>query len=294
MTERPTIAFLGTGLMGLPMAQNLLRADYPVRAYNRTAAKAAPLAKSGGLICATPAKAASGSQIVISMLTDGPTTAGVMLSEDMDPALREGQLWIDMCSAKPGEAQAQAAALEKLGIGHLDAPVSGGEKGAQDATLAIMAGGTAEAFERAMPVLQAMGRPVHVGPAGSGQLAKLANQAIVGCTIAAVAEAMLLLQKGGADPAAVRAALKGGFADSTILQMHGARMTTGNFQPGGASANQLKDLDNALAEAESLNLTLPATQSVRDRFVALCETLDGKDLDHSALYLELLDRQAQP
>jgi len=135
-----------------------------------------------------------------------------------------------------------------------------------------------------------MGRPVHVGPTGSGQLSKLANQAIVAVTIAAVAEAMLLVQKGGADPAAVRAALKGGFADSTILQQHGERMTTGNFEPGGLSKFQLKDLDNLLNESGQLGLTLPTAQMTRDRFADFCANMDGSDKDHSGLYLELLKR----
>jgi 2-hydroxy-3-oxopropionate reductase len=135
-----------------------------------------------------------------------------------------------------------------------------------------------------------MGRPVHVGPVGAGQLAKLANQAIVGITIAAVAEAMLMLQNGGADPAAVRAALKGGFADSTILQLHGARMTAGDFIPGGLCTLQLKDLNNAVSEAESFGLILPTLINTRDRFQRLVTELDGAELDHSALYLELCDQ----
>ena len=138
-----------------------------------------------------------------------------------------------------------------------------------------------------------MGRPVLVGPSGSGQLAKLANQGIVGVTIGAVAEAMLLLQRGGADPAAVRDALKGGFADSTILQQHGERMTSGNFVPGGLSKFQLKDLNNVMAEAEGLGLSLPMTEGVRDRFAHFVEAMDGADQDHSGLYLELLQRNGE-
>ena len=133
-----------------------------------------------------------------------------------------------------------------------------------------------------------MGRPVYVGPSGCGQLSKLANQGIVAVTIGAVAEAMLLLERGGADPAAVRAALRGGFADSTILQQHGERMTTGNFTPGGPSKFQLKDINNIMNEAEHLNLTLPIVQHIQARFANLVENMDGGDKDHSALYLELL------
>ncbi len=166
--------------------------------------------------------------------------------------------------------------------------MSGGTKGAEAGSLAIMVGGEAAVFERAAPVFAAMGRAVHVGPAGAGQLAKLANQAIVAVTIGVVAEAMLLLQKGGADPAAVRQALKGGFADSVILQQHGERMTEGNFQPGGLSKFQLKDLENAMGEAGKYGLRLPLTGQLRDRFETLCREMDGGDLDHSAIYLELM------
>jgi 2-hydroxy-3-oxopropionate reductase len=180
--------------------------------------------------------------------------------------------------------------LKRLGVSYVDAPVSGGTKGAEEASLAIMAGGAPEDFDRVAAALSAMGRPVHVGPIGAGQLAKLANQAIVGIAIAAVAEAMLMLQKGGADPAAVRSALRGGFADSTILQLHGARMTYMDFTPGGLCALQLKDLNNALAEAESFGLRLPTLENTRDRFDHLVHEMDGAGLDHAALYLELLAR----
>ena len=138
-----------------------------------------------------------------------------------------------------------------------------------------MVGGQEETFLAALPILSIMGRPVHVGPSGSGQLAKLANQAIVAVTIGAVAEAMLLLDKGGADPAAVRDALRGGFADSTILQQHGTRMTTGNFAPGGLSKLQLKDLNNVLSEAQNVNLSLPVTQHIRDRFDHFVHQMGG-------------------
>jgi len=153
--------------------------------------------------------------------------------------------------------------------------------------LAIMVGGDRDVFDAATQVMQAMGRPVYVGPSGAGQLAKLANQGIVATTIGAVAEAMLLLEEGGADPAAVRDALKGGFADSTILQQHGERMTERNFAPGGLSRIQVKDLDNLLEQAAALNLDLPLSQDIRRRFVHFCEEMDGGDLDHSGLYLEL-------
>ena len=288
MTE--TIAFLGIGLMGQHMARNLAQAGFAVRAWNRTRAKAEPLAAHGVHVAQTAAEAVEGARFVISMLSDGPATAGLQADAGLRAALARGATWIEMASVKPEEARAQALDLDGLGVAHLDAPVSGGTQGADDARLAIMVGGTADVFAAAQPVLAAMGRPVHVGASGAGQLAKLANQAIVAITISAVAEATLLLEWGGADPAAVRDALRGGFADSTILQQHGARMSRRDFAPGGLSHLQLKDLDNVLDEAAAAGLTLPATQATRDRFARFCDALDGADKDHSGLFLELLDR----
>ncbi len=291
MTQSRSIAFLGTGLMGSRMAAHLVRAGHSVTVWNRTAAKAAPLAEIGATVADTPDQAVRGSGVIISILSDGPATAEMIAG--VSGVLSDGQIWIDMCSSKPEEARAQSATLAGHGVAALDAPVSGGTKGAEAASLAIMAGGDAATFEAAAPVLSLMGRAVHVGPAGSGQLAKLANQGIVAVTIAAVAEAMLLLDRGGADPAAVRDALKGGFADSTILQQHGARMTAGDFAPGGLSKLQLKDLDNVLNEAASLGLTLPEVSAVRDRFDHFVTQMGGADQDHSGLYLELLARQSR-
>ncbi len=282
------VSLLGTGLMGLPMARNLAQAGVPMTVWNRTAAKAKPLEAHGVAVAESLQDAVAAADIVISMLSDGPTVLAVV--DDVAGALKRGALWIDMSSTKPEEARAQAAALAKVGVNHLDAPVSGGTKGAEAASLAIMVGGAMADLVRAQPVLEAMGRPVHVGPSGSGQLSKLCNQAIVAVTIGAVAEAMLLAEKGGADPAALRAALKGGFADSTILQQHGERMTTGNFEPGGLSKFQLKDLDNVLVEARAAGLTLPMVEDVRDRFAHFVDNMDGADKDHSGLYLELCQR----
>ena len=289
MNGQAQIAFLGTGLMGGPMARNLLKAGFQVRAWNRTAEKAAPLAADGAVICQTASEAVSGADIIILMVSDGPTVHHLLFEQEVAQAMSSGALVIDMSSIKAKEARIHATQLAALGVGHLDAPVSGGTKGAEAASLAIMVGGEASDFATAEPVFAAMGRAVHVGPAGAGQLSKLANQAIVGVTIGIVAEAMLFVEKGGADPTAVRQALSGGFADSTILQQHGARMTTGDFVPGGTSRTQEKDMNNVLDEASDLALTLPLTKIVRDRYTRLVETLDAGDKDHSALYLELLD-----
>lgn len=286
----PTVAVLGTGLMGAPMARNLLKAGFPVRVWNRSAEKAEALAADGAVVCASPSEAVESADFVITMLSDGSATGALILDATVTDALRDGAVWLDMSSTKPNEARAQAAHLAQLGFDHLDAPVSGGTKGAEGGTLAIMVGGDSKVFAVAAPIFEAMGRPVHVGPSGAGQLAKLANQAIVAITIGAVAEAMLLIEEGGADPAAVRRALRGGFADSVILQQHGQRMTQRNFVPGGLSKFQVKDLDNLLEEAAALNLTLPTSQHVRDRFVDFCDAMGGADKDHSGLYLELRKR----
>lgn len=290
MNQQRKITLIGTGLMGVPMSRNLMAAGHDLTVWNRSAHRAAPLVKEGAKTTATAAEAIAEAGVIITMLSDGFATQALLADDAFRGALRRGMVWIDMSSAKPEHAREQSAQLVEMGVAHLDAPVSGGTKGAEAGSLAIMAGGDAQTFEDVRPVLEAMGRPVHVGPSGAGQLCKLANQTIVAVTIAAVAEATLLAEKGGADPAALRAALKGGFADSVILQQHGERMSTGNFAPGGLSKFQLKDLDNTLVEAGSLGLELPATQAVRDRFVHFCEEMGGADLDHSGLYLELKQR----
>ena len=284
------VAVLGTGLMGGPMARNLAKAGYSVRAWNRSRAKAEPLAASGIAVCDNPVEAVTGAQFVITMLTDGAAVADVLFAQGAANAMQEGAILIDMSSIRPDQARDHHSRLAQMVIAQIDAPVSGGTRAAEAGTLAIMAGGDADSFALAKPVLEAMGRPVLVGPSGLGQLAKLANQAIVATMIGVVGEAMLLMEKGGGDPAKLREALKGGFADGIILQQHGERMTTGNFVPGGRSIVQLKDIDNILKAAGELDLTLPLTEMQREGFHRLCHELGGSELDHSALYLELLDR----
>ena len=288
MSSTAKIAFLGTGLMGSHMARNILKAGFSLTAWNRTLAKAQALIADGADVPATAAEAIAEADIVITMLSDGPTVHDLLFDQELAAAMKAGTLLIDMSSIKPSEARTHAALMRERGLHHLDAPVSGGTKGAEAGSLAIMAGGDEAVFTRAVSVLSAMGRPVRVGPDGSGQLSKLANQTIVAVTIGVVAEAMLLAEKGGADPAAIRDALKGGFADSVILQQHGERMTTGNFEPGGLSRMQLKDINNALEEAGQHELILPLTEQVKTRYTTLIEEMNGADTDHSALYLELL------
>lgn len=290
MTQARKITLIGTGLMGIPMSRNLLKAGHDLTVWNRTVERAEPLAKDGARVAQTEVDAMRGAEFIITMLSDGFASGALVDNREVQAVLAPGAIWIDMSSAKPEHARAQAATLERLGFSHLDAPVSGGTKGAEAGTLAIMVGGKADVFDAARTVFDAMGRPVHVGPSGTGQLSKLANQTIVAVTISAVAEAMLLVEQGGADPAAVRAALKGGFADSTILQQHGARMTDGDFEPGGLTKFQIKDLNNTLDEAASMGLTLPATETVRDRFQHFSDVMGGAEKDHSGLYLELKAR----
>ena len=286
--NRP-VAFLGVGLMGLPMARRLLGAGCQLAVWNRDASKAAPLAAEGARVAGSAADAVKGADHVITMLTDGAIVDHVLFETGVSEAMAAGTTVIDMSSIRPSEARSHAERLAGLGIDHLDAPVSGGTRGAEAGTLAIMAGGEKAVFESTADLLKPMGRAIRVGPSGSGQLAKLANQAIVGIAIGAISEATLLVSEGGGDLAAFRSALSGGFADSTILQQHGARMQANDFEPGGRVSSQIKDLDNVLAEASQLGIKLPMVQSVRDRFARLADHLDGGDLDHSALYLELLD-----
>jgi 2-hydroxy-3-oxopropionate reductase len=282
----PRIAFLGTGLMGGPMAANLLKAGFSVTAWNRTLAKAEALRPAGATIAPSAAAAAEGADVVITMLESGSIVETVLFEAGVVAALKLGSLAIDMTSAEPQRARAHAERLGTLGIGYLDAPVSGGTAGAKAGTLAIMAGGSEADFERAKPIFAAMGRPSRVGPAGSGQLAKLCNQIIVSVTIAAVGEALLLAAAGGADPAAVRQALTGGFADSKILQIHGGMMLERNFVPGGPAWTLRKDGRTILAAAREAGLTLPIAERDAALFEQLCGH-GGEKYDCAAVLLEL-------
>ncbi|WP_227267987.1 NAD(P)-dependent oxidoreductase [Roseobacter weihaiensis] len=285
MTDRPRIAFLGIGLMGRHQAQNLITSGYHVTAWNRTRSKAEAL--KGAVVAEIPAQAVAEADIVITMLENGPIVQQVLFEgvACAASALRQGAVLIDMSSIKPAEARNHAMRLAEQGVRYLDAPVSGGTGGAQTATLAIMAGGAASDFEAVRPVLDTMGRATHVGPVGSGQLAKLANQMIVGVTIAAVAEALALSAQGGADPAKVRAALMGGFADSRVLSLHGQRMIDRDFETRGRSVTHLKDLDNALATAQEFGFHGPLLDRVTALFRGLVDH-EG-DPDHSAVLLEI-------
>lgn len=287
---KPDIAFLGIGIMGYQQARRLLEAGYRVTGWNRTRAKAERLQAHGGAVADSPAEAAKGADIVIAMLADGPTSDAVLFDEGVAGAMKRGATILNMASIPVETAKEEARRAAAMGLRFIDAPVSGGEKGATEGTLAIMAGGEPAVFEEVRPVLEAMGRPKLVGPAGTGSLAKLCNQLIVGNTITTVAEAMLLAKRGGADPAAVRAALAGGFADSPILRLHGERMIEGNFTPGGRSTLQLKDLRTARALARALGLELPVLEQVTELYADFVDKHGGAEKDHAGIYVELARR----
>jgi 3-hydroxyisobutyrate dehydrogenase-like beta-hydroxyacid dehydrogenase len=280
------IAFLGIGLMGSPMCLRLLAAGFPLQAWNRTSAKAEALRAHGAVPCASVAEAVTGAQVVISMLEAGPVVADAIAAAL--PALAPGALWIDMSSTQHGEALAFHARLTAQGCRFIDAPVSGGVAGAAAGTLAIMAGAAAADFAQAEPVLAALGRPTLVGAPGSGQVAKLCNQLIVGATLNIVAEALLLAQAAGADPAAVRAAIRGGFAESRILELHGQRMLDRNFMPGGQVKSQLKDLRNVLVAAADAGLVLPVAALVTESYASIAGA--HPHADHAAALLALEQR----
>lgn len=270
------IAFLGLGLMGRPMAQRLIDAGYAVRVWNRDGAKAHGFGARAAAGCA---QAVEDADCVISMLSDGAAVRSVI--EASHSHLKPGAVWIDMSSTRHDEALAFDAMLHAF----VDAPVSGGVAGAEAGSLAIMAGGSVADYARVEPVLQVLGRPTLVGPPGSGQVAKLCNQLIVGATIQVVAEALLLARAAGADPAAVRTAIRGGFAESRVLEVHGQRMLDRQFEPGGRVKTQLKDLQNVLAAAAEAGVVLPVASLAHQQFASIAA--DMPDADHAAGLLAL-------
>lgn len=281
----PPIALIGLGLMGRPMAQTLIAAGYDLRGWNRS-----PLAPElvAGIPLCTSLEAAAEAEVCILMLADPPAVADVL--RQLSPLLRAGQLVIDTGSSDPARSIEHAARLAAAGVGWVDAPVSGGPDGAASASLAIMAGGAPADFSRAAPILAALGRVTHLGGPGAGHTAKVINQLIVGLTIQAVAEATILAEAAGLDPAVLRQALAGGFADSKVLQIHGARMAAEAYIPGGRAATQLKDLRLAQALTAAAGLRLPHLDDTAARYERLVAQGDGA-LDHSALHKLLLNEQ---
>lgn len=280
-----TIGFIGLGLMGKPMARNLMQAGAKLVITNRSQGVIEELAREGMTPAATPRAAAEASDVVICMLSDTPALEKVLMGEDgvFNAANLQGKLVIDMGTSKLLVTRMLAAKALELGADYVDAPVSGGTLGAEAGNLTIMAGGTDGAFARALPILHVLGGKItHVGPTGAGQVAKAANQVIVGLNIGAVAEALSLAQAAGVDPGKVREALGGGFADSRILEVHGLRMVEGKFTPGARCPIQRKDMDQAMELAEHLDIELPATALSRDLYDRVIAAGDG-DLDHAGL-----------
>ncbi len=291
------VALLGVGLMGAPIARRLIDADHELIVWNRTTERARTLAAAGATVAGTPEAATEGAEAVILMLLNGEVVSEVLFGDGLAGALAPGRLVIDMSTIAPRLAVEHAHRLRALGHAPLDAPVSGGTSGAASGTLTIMVGGRHEDFDRSHSLLSALGRPQHVGPDGAGQVAKAANQLIVAVTIGAVAEALTLVARAGGDPAAVREALLGGFADSRILQEHGQRMLQRDFAPGGVVAGQLKDLRIIGDLAAEHGLELPLVERVTELYESLAGSGHAQ-LDHSALLLEIerlnaisLDRQ---
>ncbi len=266
------------------MASRLLMNGYRVTVWNRTNDKARALVDQGASLAKTPEDAVRQADIVITMLEAGPVVSAVI--DASRPGLQRHALVIDMSSTQQLEAQVMHARLAALGVRFIDAPVSGGVVGAEAGTLAIMVGGSAEDFSQAKSVLEAMGRPTLVGPAGCGQLAKLCNQLIVGGTLNIVAEALLLAQAGGADPAAVRDAVRGGFAESRILEVHGKRMLERNFLPGGQVKSQTKDLENVLLAAAAASVRLPVAELVAAHYRSILQRVPHADQSAVLLAVE--------
>jgi len=283
-----TIGVIGLGLMGRPMAENLHSAGANVVIHNRSQRVIQELEKIGMTPADTPAEMLKKTDIVILMLPDTTVVENIIYGNSgLMAVAKNGQLVIDMGTTRTDVTRQIAKDFKNIGTEFIDAPVSGGKIGAENATLTIMAGGSDAAIERARPFFDILGaRLTHVGDNGAGQIAKAANQVIVGLTIGAVAEALTLAKKAGADPEKVKQALKGGFADSPILDIHGGRMIAGTFAPGGKCSTQRKDMDQALILAEQVGLELPATSLSRDLYDKVIEAGHG-DLDHAALVLAI-------
>jgi 2-hydroxy-3-oxopropionate reductase len=278
-----SIGFIGLGIMGVPMAGHLIAGGHTLHLFSRSGAPAA-LTAAGGKAAASPAEVARLADIIITMVPDTPDVEKVLFGKDgVADGIGPGKTVVDMSSISPLATKAFAARLAEKGARYLDAPVSGGEVGAKAASLSIMCGGEEAVFNDVLPVFQLMGKNITlVGPVGSGQTAKVANQIIVALTIEAVAEGLLFASKAGADPAKVRQALMGGLASSRILEVHGERMIKRTFDPGFRIALHQKDLSLALENARAMGLSLPNTASTQQLFSS-CVGNGGGGWDHSAI-----------
>ena len=272
--------------MGFPMAKNLLNSGIKLKVFNRSINKAKPLKEFGAEISNTLADVVKDSDFIITMLTDDTAVEAIMSHSDFLMNLKSGSTVIDMSSVKPTTAVKYGDILKSKDINYLDAPVSGGTIGAEEGSLAIMVGGDQSDFDNSESILKVMGNPTLVGPIGSGQVSKLANQIVVGVTIGAVAEAITLCEKAGADPFKLIKALSGGWADSKILQTHGKRMIEKDFSPKGKTSTHFKDMNNILDCANSYNTHLPISNLVKEMYKTLVDNGHG-NTDHSSLYKEI-------
>jgi 2-hydroxy-3-oxopropionate reductase len=280
----PAVGFIGLGIMGRPMALNLLKAGYPLVVHNRTRTREQDLVTEGARAADSPREVAEQAEIVITMLPDSPDVELVYLGEDgVIAGARDGELLIDMSSVAPATAQAVSAAARDIGADALDAPVSGGDVGARDGTLSIMVGGPEEAFERARPIFDVLGKTiVRLGEAGAGQTAKACNQMLVAITIEAVSEALVLASKAGVDPERLIEVLSGGLAGNRVMEVRRRNFLEHDFTPGFKLELHHKDLGIALRTARDLGVYVPTTAIVDQMLAALQSAGDG-GLDHSAL-----------
>ena len=283
MSEKLKLGFVGLGIMGAPMAGHLVKAGHEVFITTRSKIPQ-ELASSSAIQCASPAEVAQKADIIFTMVPDTPDVEKVLFGDKgVAAGLSKGKVVVDMSSISPIATKEYAKKINALGCDYLDAPVSGGEVGAKNATLSIMVGGDEAVFNKIKPVLDLMGKNINlVGGNGDGQTAKVANQIIVALNIEAVAEALLFASKAGADPAKVRLALMGGFASSKILEVHGERMVKRTFDPGFRIELHQKDLNLALNSARALGVSLPNTATAQELFNS-CSAHGGKAWDHSAM-----------
>ena len=280
------ISFIGTGLMGFPMAKNLLQQKLDLKIFSRTLKKAKPLEEFGGKVKSSLVETVKDTDIIFTMLTDDNAVEKVLGNKEFLINLKSSSTVIDMSSTKPKNALKYGRLLKEKNINFLDAPVSGGTIGAEQGSLAIMVGGNQKVYDSVLDILKIMGNPTLVGPIGSGQVSKLANQIIVGVTIGAVAEAITLCEKAGVDGDKFIKALSGGFADGKILQNHGKRMIQKDFSPKGKVSTHLKDMNNILECANDLSTQLPISNLIQSMFESLVKNGNSDD-DHSALYKEI-------
>jgi 2-hydroxy-3-oxopropionate reductase len=287
-----TIGFIGLGIMGKPMARNLMKAGYPLMVYNRTASKADELVAAGAQQVGSPREVAQGAEVIITMVADSPEVEQIILGpQGVLESVKAGSVVIDMSSISPVVTKKIAAELARKGAAMLDAPVSGGEIGAVQGTLSIMVGGDEAVFEEVRPILEKMGKSVvRVGEIGAGGFTKLSNQIIVAAALQAIAEGMVLAQKAGVDIQRVYEAIKGGMAGGRTLDMKIPLLAQHKFEPGFKMDLHIKDLKNALLAGKSLGVPLPATGLIHELFTA-CSAQGKGQKDHSVIY-SLLEQLA--